>query len=34
VTDDLRLVGILTKADALEALLAWVERAPGASAPP
>jgi CBS domain-containing protein len=34
VTDDLRLVGILTKADALEALLAWAEREPGASAPP
>jgi CBS domain-containing protein len=32
VTDDLRLVGILTKADALEALLAWAEREPGASA--
>jgi acetoin utilization protein AcuB len=30
VTDDLRLVGILTKADALEALLAWAEREPGA----
>jgi len=29
VTDDLRLVGILTKADALEALLAWAEREPG-----
>ena len=29
VTDDLRLVGILTRADALEALLAWAERAPG-----
>jgi CBS domain-containing protein len=34
VTDDLRLVGILTKADALEALLAWAEREPGASSPP
>jgi len=34
VTDDLRLVGILTKADALEALLAWAEREPGASATP
>jgi CBS domain-containing protein len=34
VTDDLRLVGILTRADALEALLAWAEREPGASAPP
>ena len=30
VTDDLRLVGILTRADALEALLAWAEREPGA----
>jgi acetoin utilization protein AcuB len=29
VTDDLRLVGILTKADALEALLAWAECEPG-----
>jgi CBS domain-containing protein len=26
VTDDLQLVGILTRADALEALLAWAER--------
>jgi acetoin utilization protein AcuB len=34
VTDDLRLVGILTKADALEALLAWAERAPGTSTQP
>jgi CBS domain-containing protein len=34
VTDDLRLVGILTKADALEALLAWAEREPGAPAAP
>jgi acetoin utilization protein AcuB len=34
VTDDLRLVGILTKADALEALLAWAERPPGAPAQP
>lgn len=34
VTDDLRLVGILTRADALEALLAWAERAPGPSAAP
>jgi CBS domain-containing protein len=34
VTDNLRLVGILTKADALEALLAWAEREPGAPAPP
>jgi CBS domain-containing protein len=34
VTDELRLVGILTKADALEALLAWAERAPGAPPPP
>jgi acetoin utilization protein AcuB len=29
VTDDFKLVGILTRADALEALLAWAERAPG-----
>lgn len=28
VTDDLRLVGILTKSDAMEALLTFVERAP------
>ena len=34
VTDDLRLVGILTRADALEALLAWAERAPGTPAAP
>lgn len=34
VTDELRLVGILTKADALEALLSWTEREPGAAAGP
>jgi CBS domain-containing protein len=34
VTDDLRLVGILTRSDALEALLAWAEREPGTPARP